>query len=116
MNYRILKNFAPRWIIFCIDLILISTAFAISYFLIDQDTIELKDFFLLFPALLLNFAVSLVCIMIFAIYKGIIRYSEVMDIIRVMKFALLQFALWSIIYFSGALPLITGEFHLPPYL
>jgi FlaA1/EpsC-like NDP-sugar epimerase len=109
MNYRILKNFAPRWIIFCIDLILISTAFVVSYFLIDQDTIELKDFYLLVPALALNFLISLVCIMIFAIYKGIIRFSEVMDIIRVMKFALLQFSFWSIIYFSGMLPGITGE-------
>jgi FlaA1/EpsC-like NDP-sugar epimerase len=112
MTYRILKNFAPRWIIFCLDIILISAAFGISYFLIDQDTIEIKDFYLLIPALLTNFVISLGCIMVFAIYKGIIRYSEIMDIIRVMKFALLQFAVWSVVYLSGAFPVITNELSL----
>jgi FlaA1/EpsC-like NDP-sugar epimerase len=42
--------------------------------------------------------------MVFAIYKGIIRYSEITDIVRVIKFAVLQFVLWSLVYFSGLIP------------
>lgn len=35
---------------------------------------------------------------VFPIYKGIIRYSEINDIIRIVKFAVLQFAIWLGIY------------------
>ena len=108
-TFRIFKNFAPRWIIFCIDLILISASFVFSYFLIDQYTVELKDLYLLIPGLICNFLISIVCIRVFATYKGIIRYSEIMDIVRVIKFALLQFALWTLIYVINLVPLITLE-------
>ena len=109
MNYRIFKNFAPRWIIFCLDLILISFSFAFSYFLIDQDTIELKDFILLVPGLLINLLLSVACMSIFAIYKGIIRYSEITDIVRVIKFAVLQLVFWSIVYYSDIIPRLTHD-------
>lgn len=112
MYHRIFKNFAPRWIIFCLDLILISTAFVFAYFLIARDTIELKDFYLLLPGLFVNFVISLVCILVFAIYKGIIRYSEITDIVRVIKFALLQLALWSMVYFSGVFPILNRDLSL----
>lgn len=108
-TFRIFKNFAPRWIIFCIDLILISASFVFSYFLIDQYTVELKDLYLLIPGLVCNFLISMLCIRVFATYKGIIRYSEIMDIVRVIKFALLQFALWTFIYVTNLIPLVTLE-------
>ena len=35
---------------------------------------------------------------VFAIYKGIIRYSELKDIVRIIKFSFLQFGLWLLVY------------------
>lgn len=51
------------------------------------------------PALGLNLLIGTVCIFTMAIYKGIIRYSEVKDIVRIIKFAFLQFGLWVSIFF-----------------
>ena len=109
MNYRIFKNFAPRWIIFCLDLTIISLSFVFSFFLIDQYTVELKDFYVLVPGLICNLIISIIGMLVFATYKGIIRYSEIMDIVRVIKFALLQFAIWTLVYFSGLSNFATNE-------
>ncbi|MEP6626747.1 MAG: nucleoside-diphosphate sugar epimerase/dehydratase [Ginsengibacter sp.] len=43
-------------------------------------------------------AIYFVCVLFFPIYKGIIRYSEINDILRIVKFATLQFGLWMVIY------------------
>ncbi len=40
----------------------------------------------------------LVGILAFPLYRGIIRYSEINDILRIIKFALLQFIVWVVIH------------------
>ena len=44
MPNRLLKNFAPRWIIFCCDILLISGSFVFSFFLVRH--LSLTDLFL----------------------------------------------------------------------
>jgi len=49
-----------------------------------------------------------------AIYKGIIRYSEIKDIVRIIKFAFLQLGLWMVIYLpAGNNSLITQLINIP---
>lgn len=101
------KNFAPRWIIFCCDIFLISLSFISSYFLVRHLSVDLPDLVNLLPGLLINLLISIVCIVVFAIYKGIIRYSETRDIVRIIKFAFLQFAMWSVIYVADTKHILT---------
>lgn len=101
MPKRYLKNFAPRWIIFCCDIVLISVSFALSFFIIHHLSVDVPDMYKLVPALILNIAIGTLCIASLSIYKGIIRYSEIKDIIRIIKFAFLQFGLWSALYLAG---------------
>lgn len=98
MPKRYLKNFAPRWIIFCCDITLISGSFAFAFFIIHHLNVNLPDIEKFIPGLVLNAAIGTVCIASLSIYKGIIRYSEIKDIIRIIKFAFLQFGLWSFVY------------------
>ena len=55
----------------------------------------------------------MVCVLIFPIYKGIIRYSEINDILRIIKFASLQFLLWLCIYSIDTNSLLTSSVHIP---
>ncbi|CAN5830722.1 nucleoside-diphosphate sugar epimerase/dehydratase [soil metagenome] len=100
MPKRILNKFAPRWIIFICDLALITGIFLFSYFLVRHFLVDLPHVINFVPVLSINALVFLSCIFVFPIYKGIIRYSEINDIFRIVKFAVLQFAIWLVIYFT----------------
>ena len=95
-----LKKFAPRWIIFCCDIVLISLSFLFSFFLIQHLSLNFHSLLAFLPALVVNLAISIVCIIVFSIYKGIIRYSEIRDIVRIIKFAFLQVAIWMVIFIA----------------
>jgi len=97
MANRFLKNFAPRWIIFCVDIVLISVSFIFSFFLVNHLSVYMPQIIRFLPGLFTNLVISVICIIVFSIYKGIIRYSEVRDIVRIIKFAFLQFTLWVLI-------------------
>ena len=91
---RFFKNFAPRWIIFSCDIILISASFLFSFFLVEHFSVDLPEVIALIPAIITNIFLGTICIFCFSIYKGIIRYSEIKDIVRIIKFAFLQFSFW----------------------
>ena len=61
----------------------------------------------------LNLAIYGVCTLIFPIYKGIIRYSEITDIFRIIRFATLQFAIWMAIYLVDTNSIVTGYVPIP---
>ncbi len=102
-------KYAPRWIIFICDLILITTSFLFSFFLIRHLLIDVPGILGFLPAILINMVVYLICVFVFPIYKGIIRYSEINDIFRIIKFASLQFALWLGIYAVDANAIATSS-------
>jgi FlaA1/EpsC-like NDP-sugar epimerase len=107
------NNFAPRWIILCCDLVLITFSFLFSFFLIRHLLLDLPSVIKFIPALFINTAVFGICILFFPIYRGIIRYSEITDIFRIIKFASLQFAIWMGIYFLDRHSLVTGYVPIP---
>lgn len=114
MLERFFKDkYAPRWIIFCCDLLLISVSFLFSFLLVRHLLLDLPGVVKFIPALVINVAVYFVCVLFFPIYKGIIRYSEVNDIIRIIKFASLQFLIWMAIYAFDPTLIVTGYLPVP---
>jgi len=98
MPKRYFQNFAPRWIIFCCDILLISLSFGFSFLLVNRLSVSFAYLIQFIPALLLNIVIGAICFTGLSIYKGIIRYSELKDVIRIIKFAFLQFGCWSAVY------------------
>lgn len=113
MLKKFFKNkYAPRWIIFCCDLVLVTTAFLFSYFL-RHLFLDIKGLDAIIPAILINVLIFNICVLFFPIYKGIIRYSEINDIFRIIKFAGLQLVLWLGIFSLDVHSVITNSFHIP---
>lgn len=92
------NKYAPRWIIFTCDFALITLSFLFSFFLVRRLLINVPSVTGILPAIFINSIVYLACVSVFPIYRGIIRYSEINDIFRIIKFASLQFVLWLGIY------------------
>ena len=114
MPKRYFQNFAPRWIIFSCDIVLISLSFILSFFLIHRFSINSISISRILPSLFTNLVIGTACIATMAIYKGIIRYSEIKDIVRIIKFAFLQLGLWMVIYLpAGNNSLITQLINIP---
>ncbi len=107
------NKFAPRWIIFCCDLTLISLSFLFSFFLTRHFLVDVPSVMKFLPSLLINVSVYLVGILAFPLYRGIIRYSEINDILRIIKFATFQFILWGCIYAIDNNSIVTGSIPLP---
>lgn len=92
------NKYAPRWIIFCCDLSIILFSFLFSFLLVKHLLIDLPGVISFLPAIFINTGVYFLCVIFFPIYRGIIRYSEINDIIRIIKFASLQFCIWLAVY------------------
>ena len=113
MLEKFFKNkYAPRWIIFCFDLILVTSAFIFSYFL-RHLFLDIKGLTAIVSAVLLNTLIFGICVLFFPIYKGIIRYSEINDVFRIVKFASLQLVLWLAIFSFGMQTVISDSLHVP---
>lgn len=114
MLERFFKNkYAPRWIIFCCDLVLITISFLFSFILVKHLLVDVAGIIQFLPSVYINIFVYLLCVSFFPIYKGIIRYSEINDIIRIIKFASFQFIVWLIIYSFDVNSIITGYLPVP---
>ena len=114
MLERFFKNkYAPRWIIFSCDLILITISFLFSFFLIRHVLFVLPSVIKFLPAVVINLVVFGVCVFFFPIYRGIIRYSEINDILRIIKLASLQFVIWLTFYAFDRNAIITGNLPVP---
>jgi FlaA1/EpsC-like NDP-sugar epimerase len=103
------KKFTPHWIIFCFDIVLITASLIFSFLLVFHFSVNLPDIIIFLPAVLTNLAISLTCFSVFTIFKGIIRYSEIRDIVRIIKFSLLQFGIWLLIFFIDTPKLVSAE-------
>jgi FlaA1/EpsC-like NDP-sugar epimerase len=107
------NKYAPRWIIFCCDLVLITVAFLFYFLLVRHLLVDLPSVIKFLPAVAINMVIFGICMLFFPIFKGIIRYSEINDIIRIIKFAALQFVLWLGIYSFDSRSIVTGYLPIP---
>lgn len=103
----ILNRFAPRWIIFLCDLILSSVIFLFSFILVRRFLVDIPHLIDFLPALLVNTILFVGCVFVFPIYRGIIRFSEINDIIRIIKFSFLLFSVWLVLFLAKPFPVIS---------
>jgi FlaA1/EpsC-like NDP-sugar epimerase len=75
--------------------------------------VDLPSVIKFIPAIVINLLVFGVCVFFFPIYRGIIRYSEINDILRIIKLASLQFVIWVTIYALDSNTIITGFLPVP---
>lgn len=109
MPKRLLKNFAPRWIIFCFDTVIAGLSLVLSFFLLHHLSFTPADVMAFLPGIFTNLIVAVICILFLSTYKGIIRYSEIKDIVRIIKFGLLQFGIWMIVLFADINKVLTSQ-------
>jgi FlaA1/EpsC-like NDP-sugar epimerase len=90
-----------------------TSAFLFSFLLVRHLLLDLPGVIKFLPAVFINIGIFGICVMFFPIYKGIIRYSEINDIIRIIKFAALQLVLWLAVYSFDSRSIVTGFLPIP---
>ena len=96
---RSLNRITSRWIIFFLEQFLALSAFVSALLMIAAVTHrDITDVSALFSLMMLNLIPTTVGILMFQTHAGIIRYSELKDIYTVLKFAIIQLAVWMLIY------------------
>jgi len=107
LNYRAV----PRWVIQLIDLIIISWAFTLSYFIIQQ--FEFKEIyrghFFIYIGLYCSITISVFYFK--HIHTGLIRYSNSQDIFRIFSAIIISSIIYPILI---ELIFITGIFNIAP--
>jgi len=99
MQLQLLRKVTPRWIIFCIEQSLVFLAFILSVFIIRHLEGNINTLFAFKTALLVNMVISCSFSFYFKTYCGIIRYSEIRDILRVVQFSICHLVVWIVVLF-----------------
>ena len=82
-------GYFPRWLIFCVDLLLCICSLALSYLLIT--TIN-DDFYIdFFVILLIIIPVNAIYFIVFRTFSGLIRYSTFIDAIKIFFSSIVSF-------------------------
>ncbi|HMO61168.1 MAG TPA: nucleoside-diphosphate sugar epimerase/dehydratase [Ferruginibacter sp.] len=113
MPKRLLNNFAPRWIIFCFDIVIVTLSLVFSFLLIRHLNFTESQLPSYITAIVTNVVIGACAISFLSIYKGIIRYSEIRDIVRIIKFGLLHFGLWMIVLALDKNKTLTRQISIP---
>ena len=103
LSQRAFRNVTSRWMIFSIELILSGLAAMLTiliFFRIRLVPIESED---IISILFLNTLISSVAMLFSKSHHGLIRYSEIRDLFTVLRFAMVQLALWLFI-----MPVVSG--------
>jgi FlaA1/EpsC-like NDP-sugar epimerase len=96
---------ASRWLIFGIEQVLAGFSFLCAFLISGQFRpviVTSGEFALL---LAVNSAITAVGMLLMQTHAGIIRYSSFRDVLNIMKFAVLQFLLWMVVF-----PLMRGDY------
>jgi FlaA1/EpsC-like NDP-sugar epimerase len=99
MQLQLLRKVTPRWVIFCIEQSLVFLAFILSVFIIRHLEGNINTLFAFKTALLMNMVISCSFSFYFKTYCGIIRYSEIRDILRVVQFSICHLGVWVVVLF-----------------
>ena len=109
-------GYLPRWIIFVIDVFIVTVTCIITYFIIDSLNVELYKSIPLFAKLVLIVGVNALSFIFFKTYSGIIRHSTFIDGVKLLVatstsyFALLVINLTYLLITQNRLLLTTGLF------
>jgi FlaA1/EpsC-like NDP-sugar epimerase len=106
LSHKAFRNVTSRWVILSIELVLSGFAALLTiliFFRIRLVPIESKD---IIAILFLNTIISAMAMLVSKSHHGLIRYSEIRDLFTVLRFGLLQLAIWLFM-----LPVVSKGFH-----
>lgn len=99
------KHFAPRWIVFLIDLILCAFAILAAVFITANLNKFIFDWHILAGFCFIILGVRLISFIVFRTYSGIIRYTSTQDIFRI--FSCLTVGLFVLVIIDGILYVVS---------
>lgn len=87
----------PRWIVLCIDQVIISWSFALAFFILCQFEFNsiIRGYFFIYVGLYC--LVSLITFIVMRIHTGLIRYSNTYDLFRVFSAVLTSSLLYVLV-------------------
>lgn len=77
-------GYLPRWIIICIDIVILIIASFLTYYIISNLTLRFYDTYSLSTRYLIITVSNVLCFIAFRTYAGIIRYSTFLDALRLL--------------------------------
>ena len=83
-KYILSLEYLPRWIIFCIDVLIVVLANAISYLIVDNLEVEFYDTLSIAARFSIVMIVNVIFFLLFKTYSGIIRHSSFIDVIKLL--------------------------------
>lgn len=96
------NGITSRWIIFLIEEMIVTAALAIALLLASMLTPYLPSGLLIAGMVILNILISGIGFLVLKTHHGIIRFSELRDIVNILRFGIFQIiAGVTIIYFYG---------------
>ena len=97
MRNQLLKELTPRWILFLIETFFLVFAFWSAIYLSNRLSISLSTLWIYKYAFLVNAIIGIIGMFAFHTFSGIVRFSGIRDITRVVGFSLFQLFSWLII-------------------
>ena len=83
-RYILSLEFLPRWIIFCIDVLIVVIAYAISYLIIENLEVKFYDTLSIAAQFSIVIIAYVIFFLLFKTYSGIIRHSSFIDVIKLL--------------------------------
>lgn len=77
-------GYLPRWIIICIDIVILIFASFLTYYIISNLTLRFYDTYSLSTRYLIIIVSNVLCFIAFRTYAGIVRYSTFIDALRLL--------------------------------
>ncbi|WP_257657469.1 polysaccharide biosynthesis protein [Parapedobacter lycopersici] len=96
----------PRWAILLLDLLLLTWAFTLSYFIAKQFNFQeiVRGHFFIYTAVYGSLALPVFYFM--RIHTGLIRYSDTRDMLKIFSAMLITSAAYVIVIYSALVPLL----------
>lgn len=77
-------GYLPRWVIICIDVLILLLASFFTYFIVSNLTLKFHDTYPLPTRIALIIFINVLCFLIYRTYAGIIRYSTFIDALKLL--------------------------------
>jgi FlaA1/EpsC-like NDP-sugar epimerase len=84
IKYILSLEYLPRWIIFCIDVMIVALANVITYTVVINLEVEFYDTLSFIMRFSITMIVNVIFFLLFKTYSGIIRHSSFIDVIKLL--------------------------------
>lgn len=101
----------PYWIVLILDTLIVAVSFTISYLIVSRN-VDVKSLTKFLPTILVAMAVSVIGFRLFRTYKGVVRFSSFVDLVKVASACLINAVIF---YFIRFIPGFSKVFIVCPF-